>query len=112
VETRGITRGEGLADRGCRVEASQALPGYVQRRDVPWVEARDEYVILNCMLFFMLSSLHSELSLLFLANLCSRLFDHPLASIFLHGDKDPEPVKRLHKHECENERVSEEIEGV
>jgi hypothetical protein len=68
---------------------------------------------LYCILFYMPSFfLHSKFPLLFLAKLCSCLADHPFASIFLHGDKDPEPVKCFHKHEGENERILEKVEGV
>lgn len=65
-----------------------------------------------CTLSMFLSLLHSKLLFLFLAKLSSCLTDHPLAPIFLHGDKDPEPMERLHKHECENKRVLDEVERV
>lgn len=64
------------------------------------------------LIFMFPALLHSELLFLLLAKLGSCLTDHPFASIFLHGDKDPEPMERLHKHEGENERVLDEVERV
>lgn len=55
---------------------------------------------------------HPKLLLLFLAQLRLSLADHPFASILLHGDKDPEPMQRLHKQGGKGEGVFDEIEGV